>query len=296
VEPAPTPAIGYAVTVALPLFGAFVVGLGARRWLQRRISLLVRMQLAGGMGLLAVLSGWSFDVSIRNVAAIAVLLAGQLTAVAIGARLFGQRTDGALIAFWMYGNPTFWTAPVAAATLGAQAAVFVIAYDMLTQARIAAGVKYLRRRAPKSQSRRTAFADYAPTLGALAGLLAGLVLPAPDVVATLVAGLGIGMAAVGALLLGVAWPKRWIGRPQIALTLRGLALHLTLVPGVLGVATLAGIELPGAVWLLALGPIPLSVVSFAHLYGYSARTAATGLALSMATAIALLPLSLTLAH
>jgi hypothetical protein len=50
----------------------------------------------------------------------------------------------------MFGNPTFWTAPVAAATLGAEAAVFVIAYDMLTQARIAVGVKYLRRRAPKS--------------------------------------------------------------------------------------------------------------------------------------------------
>jgi hypothetical protein len=86
--------------------------------------------------------------------AIAVRLAGQVIAVTAGAWLFRQRTDGAPIEFWMYGNRTFWTAPAAA-----------------------------------------------PTLGATAGLLAGLVLPAPDVVATLVAALGIVIAAVGALLL-----------------------------------------------------------------------------------------------
>ena len=56
------------MTAALPLFGAFVLGLGARRWLQRHISLLVRLQLAVGMGVLSVLAGWSFDVSVRNVA------------------------------------------------------------------------------------------------------------------------------------------------------------------------------------------------------------------------------------
>jgi predicted permease len=195
----------------------------------------------------------------------------------------------------MYGNPTFWTAPVAAATLGAEAAVFVIAFDMLTQARIAVGVKYLRRRAPRSQSARTALADYAPSIGAVAGLAVGGVITAPAVVDTLVAALGIVMAGVGFLLLGVSWPKRWIGRPQILMTLRGLSLHYTIVPSILGLATLAGVDLPGAVWLLAFGPIPTSVVSFAQVYGYSPKTAATGLAISIACAIVLLPLSLTLA-
>jgi len=272
-----------------------MLGLGARRWLLQHISLLFRLQLAVGMGLLSVLAGWSFDVNVRNVSAIAVLLGAQLLSVLVAARLFRRRTDGPLIAFWMFGNPTFWTAPVAAAALGAEAAVFVIAYDMLTQARIALGVRYLRLGAPKSQSRGTALADYAPTCGAMAGLAVGLVLPAPDIVPTFVAGLGIVMAGVGALLLGVAWPRRWIGRPQISLTLRGLALHLTLVSSVLAAATLVGVDLPGAVWILALGPVPLSVVSFAQLYGYSPRTAATGLALSVGAAIVLLPLSLTLA-
>jgi predicted permease len=283
------------VSAALPLFGAFVLGLGARRWLQRHISLLVRVQLAAGMGVLSVLAGWSFDVSVRNVAAFAVLLTAQLASVGLAARVFRRRTDGPLVAFSMLGNPTFWTAPVAAATLGAEAAVFVIAYDMLTQARIAVGVRYLRLRAPRTQSRGTALADYAPTYGAITGLLVGLVLPAPDFVSTVVAGLGIAMAAVGALLLGVAWPRRFIGPPRTAFALRGLALHLTVVPSILLAATLAGVDLPGAVWLLALGPMPTSLVSFARLYGYSPGLAATSFALSIGSAVALLPLALMLA-
>ena len=66
------------------------------------------------------------------------------------------------------------------------------------------------------------------------------------------------------------------------MTARALALHYTLVPAILGIATLAGVDLPGAVWLLAFGPIPTSVVSFSQVYGYSPRTAATGLAVSIA--------------
>ena len=95
---------------------------------------------------------------------------------------------------------------MAAATLGAEAAVFVIAYDMLTQARIAVGVRFLRAHAPKSQSARTAIADYAPTIGAVTGLLVGLLLPAPDVVDTLVAGARHRHGVVGFMLLGVSWP------------------------------------------------------------------------------------------
>lgn len=284
------------MTVALPLFGAFFLGLGVRRWLQRHIAVLVRVQMAAGIGALAVLAGWSFDLTVGNLAALGVLLVAQLTALAVASRAFRRRTDHALIAFWMFGNPSFWTAPVAVATLGAEAAVFIVAYDMLTQPRIALGIRLLRRHARVPQARGTALADYAPTLGAFTGLALGRFLDAPDVVATLVAGLAIAMSAVGALLLGVAWPKNWIGRPQVAFSLRGLALHLTLVPAILAVATLAGVALPGAAWLLALGPIPLSVVSFAQLYGYSPRTAATALVLSLAAATALLPLALALAH
>ena len=294
-ESARAPAIAYGVTAALPLFGAFVLGLSARRWLQRHIRILFRLHLAGGIGLLSVLAGWSFEVSVRNVAAIGVLLFAQVTAVTVAARLFARRTDGALMAFWMYGNPTFWTAPVAAATIGADAAVFVIAYDMLTQPRIALGVRYLRLKAPRPQSRRTALADYAPTYAAVAGLALGQVVAAPEIVDTIVAGLGFLMAAVGALLLGVAWPRRWIGKPHVLNALQGLAVHYTLVPAVLLAATVAGVHLPGAGWILAFGPIPTSIVPFAQLYGYSPRTAATGLALSVTAALLLLPLSLTLA-
>ena len=233
------------------------MGLGARRWLQRHIRLLFRPHLAGGIGLLSVLAGWSFEVNVRNVAAIAVLLFAQLLSVSVAAWVFRRRTDGPLISFWMYGNPTFWTAPVAAAALGAEAAVFVIAYDMLTQARIALGVRYLRRQAPKSQSRGTALADYAPTYGALAGLLVGLVLPAPDIVDTFVAGLGIVMAGVGALLSASPGRIAGSGRRRSRSPCKGSRCTGRSSPAVLAVATLAGVDLPGAVWILALGPIPL---------------------------------------
>ena len=77
------------------------MGLSARRWLQRHIRLLFRLQLAGGIGLLSVLAGWSFDLNVGNVAAIAVVLFAQLLSVSVAARLFRRRTDGPLIAFWM---------------------------------------------------------------------------------------------------------------------------------------------------------------------------------------------------
>jgi len=282
------------VIVALPLFGAFVLGLGSRRWLQRHFALLFRAQFALGMGLLALLSGWSFDLTARNVAAVGVLLAAQVSAVALAGRLFKKRADGPLLAFSMYGNPTFWSLPVAAVALGAEAAVFIVAYDMLTQPRIALGIRLLRGRAPIEQSPRTALADYAPTAGAVTGLLIGLVVEAPAIAAAVVTALGIAMALVGSLLLGVAWPREWVGRCATRLSLRGLALHLTFVPAVLATATLLGLQLPGAAWILALGPLPVSIVSFARLYGYSTRTAATGLALSFATALALLPVAIAI--
>jgi predicted permease len=284
------------VVVALPIFGAFVLGLGARRWLQRHFAVLFRAQFALGMGLLAALSGWGFDLTLRNVAALAVLLAAQVSAVVVAERLFRDRTDGPLIAFGMFGNPTFWSLPVAAVTIGPEAGVFIVAYDMLTQPRIALGVKLLRTRAPVEQSRRTALADYAPAAAAVAGLGFGLLIEAPSVVASIVTGLGIAMSMVAALLLGVAWPREWIGRCTTKLSLRGLALHLTFVPAVLGAATLLGLDLPGAAWILAFGPLPVSIVAFARLYGYSTRTAATGLALSVALALALLPVALLLSH
>jgi hypothetical protein len=283
------------VAAALPLFGAFLVGLGARRWLQAHVTLLTRAQLAGGIGALALLSGWSFHVSVGNVSAIVVLLAAQLTAVATAAWLFRANPDGPLIAFGMYGNPTFWSLPVATATLGAHAAVFIVAFDMLTQPRIAVAMRLLRRRAPKRQRPGTALIDYSPTIGALSGLLLGRIVAPPAAIATVVAALGIALAIFGALLLGVAWPKRWHGPAQLAVGARGLALHYTLVPGLLALATLAGVALPGPVWILALGPLPLSVVSFAQVYGYSARTAATSLALSIGTALGLAPLALAIA-
>jgi hypothetical protein len=153
-------------------------------------------------------------------------------------------------------------------------------------------VKLLRQRAPVAPSSRSALADYAPTICAIAGVAFGQVVAAPDRIATVVTVLGIVMAVVGALLLGVAWPREWIGRSSVATAVRALALHFTVVPSLLCLATLAGLDLPPSVWIFALGPIPISLVSFARLYGYSTRAASTGLVLSLIVAAALLPVAI----
>src|SRR3712207_3033097 len=140
------------MVAALPLFGAFVVGLGSRRWLRRHFPLLFRLQFAF-VGVLAVLAGWAFELNVRNVGAIVVLLVAQVAAVLLASTVFRARTDGPLLAFAMYGNPIFWSVPVAAATFGTRAAAFLVAYDMLTQPRIALAVKLMRRRA-RSEERR----------------------------------------------------------------------------------------------------------------------------------------------
>jgi predicted permease len=114
--------------------------------------------------------------------------------VLLAARVFRGREDGALVAFFMFGNPTYWALPVATAVLGAHAAVFLVAYDMLTQPRISVGVRLMRGSAPHAQAPRTALTDYAPSVAAVVGLAFGAFVPAPEAIDTIVAVLGVAVA------------------------------------------------------------------------------------------------------
>jgi hypothetical protein len=283
------------VPVALSLAGGFAVGLAFRAWLQRFFAVAFRTQFALGLGTLAVLAGWSFDGGVSAIAALGVLLVAQVSAVLLGAWLFRHRHEGPMLAFGLYGNPTMWSLPIVAATLGPRSAVVLAAYDMLTMPRIALGVRLLRNRAPIPQRPHTALTDYAPMAGAVAGVVLGRFVEAPDAIPEVVGVAGTVLAASSALLLGVAWPRgRWLRGPEMRLSLRALALHLTFVPAVLGAAALLGLAIPAGLWVLVLGPFPMATLSFSRLYGYSAAQAATGLAVSMAVALALLPLALAL--
>ena len=281
--------------VALSLVGGFALGFAFRAWLERWFAIAFRTQFALGLGTLAVLAGWSFQGGVSDVAALGLLLVAQVSAVLLGARLFRRRREGPMLAFGLYGNPTMWSLPVVAATLGPRAAVVIAAYDMLTLPRIALGVRLLRRRAPIPQAPSTALTDYAPMAGAVAGLALARIVEAPAVIPEVVGVIGTVLAATGAVLLGVAWPRgRWFKRPEAGLAVKALALHLTFVPAVLGAAALAGLAIPPGLWVLALGPFPVATLSFARLYGFSAAQAATGLAISAAAALALLPVALAL--
>jgi len=283
------------VPVALSLAGGFAVGFALRAWLQRYFAVAFRIQFAAGIGSLAVLAGWAFEGGAGDVAALALLLAAQLSAVMLGAWLFRRRRDGPVLAFGMFGNPTMWSLPIAAAALGPRAAVVLVAYDMLTQPRIAVGVRLLRSRAPDRQSARTALTDYAPMAGAVAGVVLGRFVEAPDVLPEVVGVAGTVIAASSAVLLGIAWPReRWLRLGELRLAGKALALHLTFVPAVLLAASLLGLAIPPALWLLVLGPFPMATLPFSRLYGYSVAQAACGLALSTVVALALLPVALAL--
>ena len=279
--------------VALSLAGGFAVGFALRAWLQRYFAVVFRTQFALGLGSLAVLAGWSFKGGAGDIAALALLLVAQVSAVLLAVWLFRHRREGPTLGFGMYGNPTMWSLPIAAAAFGPRAAIVLVAYDMLTMPRIAVGVRLLRRRAPIPQAPRTALTDYAPMAGAVAGLLLARFVEAPEALPGVVSVAGTALAASSALLLGVAWPAgRWFKRHELGLAAKALALHLTFVPGVLLLASLLGLAIPPALWILVLGPFPMATLSFARLYGFSACQAASGLALSTASAVALLPLVL----
>jgi hypothetical protein len=58
----------------------------------------------------------------------------------------------------------------------------------------------------------------------VAAVAFGRVVAAPDAIATVVTVLGVVMAGVGALLLGVAWPREWIDRASAVTAARALSL------------------------------------------------------------------------
>ena len=151
----------------------------------------------------------------------------------LGAWLFRHRREGPMLAFGMYGNPTMWSLPIAAAALGPRAAVVLAAYDMLTSrgSRSACGCCAA---GADPAARTTALTDYAPMAGAVAGVVLGRFVEAPAALPDVVTIAGTVLAASSAVLLGVAWPGgRWLKRPELGLAAKALALHLTFVPGVL---------------------------------------------------------------
>ena len=284
------------MTITATILGGFVLGLGARRPLQRHVPLAFRATTLLGLGVLAFLAGWGFGGGGWSATAIAVVVTAQLTGVAVGARLFGRLPDGPLMAYALYGNPGFWSLPATAALFGPRAALGLAAYDLLASPRHAFGLHLMRSRAPRRQRARTALVDYAPMAAAVAGLALGTVRPAPAGVAVAVVVLGTVLSAIGAVLLGVAWPRGgWFGTRERRLVARVLAVHLTVVPGVLVAAALAGVPVPDGAWVLALGPLPVASLSFARVLGFSPRLAACGLAVSVALAAALLPVAAWLA-
>ena len=108
-----------------------------------------------------------------------------------------------MLAFGMFGNPTMWSLPIAAAGVRARARRSCSPPTTCSRMpRIALGVRLLRRRAPIPQRAKTALTDYAPMAGAVAGVVLGRFVEAPSSLPDVVTIAGTVLAASSAALLG----------------------------------------------------------------------------------------------
>ena len=280
--------------VALSLAGGFAVGFALRAWLQRYFAVAFRTQFALGIGSLAVLAGWAYQGGVSDLLALGLLLAAQIASVLLGAWLFRHRREGPMLAFGMFGNPTMWSLPIAAAGFGARGG----RARRLRHAHAAAD-RARRPAAAAAGADPAAGEDRADRLradgrrggGRRAGAVRGGALLAPGRRDD--RGDGAGRVERGAAGPRVA--RRALAAAAGAGAGRegaGAAPDVRAGRAAGRVAGRAG-DPAGAVGARA-RPFPMATLSFSRLYGFSARQAASGLALSTVVAVALLPLALAL--
>ena len=275
------------MTVA-PLAASFLAGLACRRARPGLFPLVFRAQLVVLASTMTFLAGWTFDGRGAAYGAMALLVAVDLAALGAGALLVRRGTVPPVAAASAPANTGFWSIPVAGALYGPAGAAFAVVHDTLGAIRGAVIVRLLRRHAPVRPPARSALVDYLPQAGLVAGLLVGTVATPPDAGAGLRV-LGLVLGGSGFALLGMAMPTRWPERADWAGAVPSLGLRFGLAAAAFAVASLAGMSLPGAAWVVALAPTPFAVVAFAHLYGYRREQAATVALLSVPIALVLLP-------
>ena len=277
------------------LLGGTGVGWVIARWRPVPLAALWRGQLVMLGGFLAFASGWLFDWNVHVLAAVAVLLIGDLLAVALATR----KLDPVLVS-GSQPNDGFWSVPIAAALFGTSATVFVVLYSMLAAPRAIAVTRSLRRAATVRPSSRSALADYFPQAALLVGFVFGALLPHPPALlhqAVPVVGEFSGL--VGFTLLGLSLSSRWPDADAWRRAAALLPVRFGVTSALCVAAAVAGLGLPASVWVLALAPAPFGMVALSRVYHLrdDVATAAVLLTLVVATALlALVPVLGRLGH
>ena len=269
------------------MVSAFFVGTGVRRVRPALFNALFRGQLVLLASTLAFLAGWSVSLARADFIAMAVLLVAEVAALALGRRLVRAGRINPPAAASAASNSGFWAIPVSGMLFDAPGAAFAVVYDVVALPRTSLLVHTLRRSAPDSPSRRSALVDYLPQVALCLGLGLRWLAAGPGL--GLVRPLGLAVGISGFLLLGMAMP---VDRPTASDFRRAssaLPLRFGVQPLVCLLARLAGLELPGPVWVLALAPSPFIVVSLSRLYGYRREEASAIPLLTVPLGLVLLP-------
>ena len=267
---------------------AFALGLPAGRAFPRTFRLLFRGQLVLLTSTLALVVGWSLPLGATAATGLIVLLTAEVAALGFGTLLLRKGRTTAPAVASAASNSGFWSIPVAGALFGPAGAAFAVLYDVASVPRGLLVTRTLRAYAPFRPSGRSAAVDYLPQIALLAGFgLRAWFSPPP--VGDVLPAAGVVVGVVGFFLLGMAMPRRLPTGRDWSDALPAVALRFGVASSLCLAVRAAGVEVPAAVWVLALAPSPFSVVSMAGLYGYRrAQTAAIPL-LTVPLAVALVP-------
>jgi hypothetical protein len=271
------------------------VGVSLRRRVEPVLALVVRLQYVLVSAPLSFLAGLLFQFRATSVGAIALLQAGEIAAILLGALLY-RRSGRHGIAFAAgCSNSGIWSIPLAAAFLGPGAVAFLAVFGSFGFVESAILTRCLRAYAPEPPERRTALADYASVAALLLGIACQLLAGRPAQLLPVLTGLAVVGAVSGAAVIGLAAPVALPGRGDLRAGLHGVALRFGVVfPLLLGVALATGAQLPRAAWLVALAPCYGNMLTGAALYGYRRREAAAAVLATTAVAAPLVPLALLL--
>jgi hypothetical protein len=168
---------------------------------QRVWPVVLRVQILVTSATLSLVAAWRLTSASELLGPLALaagmwLMLGS-TLVTRGRR---SRGEGALEAWAVSPNSSFWVVPAAAAFAGSTGTMIAVLANVITTAWGAVCIHLMRRDAPMRQRRATSWVDQSPTLASLVGLLLHLVGSAPSWTADVLTLAGPLLAFSGAAL------------------------------------------------------------------------------------------------
>lgn len=168
---------------------------------QRVWPLVLRAQILATSATLSLVATWRLTSASELLGPLA-LAAGMWLMLGVSLLTRGRRSEGegALEAWAVSPNSSFWVVPAATAFAGSTGTLIAVLANVITTAWGAVCVHLMRRDAPVRQRRATSWVDQSPVLASIVGLLLHLVGAAPSWTADVLTLAGPLLAFSGAAL------------------------------------------------------------------------------------------------